>query len=59
MASRPRMEIKVYLVCQFLNLVEPGRANVHIVNAFLTRSAAQRIVDEKPGTFIEKHIAVK
>jgi hypothetical protein len=53
------MQIKVYLVLQLLNLAPPGQSNVRVVAARLTREAAQRIVDSTPGTFIEKHVAVK
>lgn len=53
------MTVKVYLVCQFLNLSEPGRPNIEMLAAKLTRQAAQQIVDQRPGTFIRKLVADK
>lgn len=54
-----KMQIKVYLVMQRQSLPRPGEANIRILAARLTRSAAQQIVDDTPGTFIEKHLALK
>ena len=53
------MQIKIYLVCIHLNLSQPGTPNVRIERAFLTRAAAEDYVRERPGTFIEKHVATK
>lgn len=53
------MQIKVYLVCMRRNVAKPGEPNVQIIAARLTRSAAQAMVDATPGTYIEKHVAVK
>lgn len=58
-ANKPGMNLKVYLVCQFLNLVQPGQPNVAILGAKLTRASAQGIVDSNPGTFIRKLQATK
>lgn len=58
-AMKARMQIKVYLVCMRRNLSKPGEPNVQIVAARLTHKAAQAIVDITPGTYIEKHVAVK
>lgn len=58
-AGKSRMQIKVYLVCMRRNLPKPGEPNVEIIAARLTHSAAQSIVDTRPGTYIEKHVAVK
>lgn len=54
-----KMQIKVYLVCQWNSLARPGEPNVRVIAARLTRSAAQNIVDSIPGTFIDKQLAVK
>jgi hypothetical protein len=54
-----KMQIKVYLVVQRQTLARPGEPNTRIIAARLTRSAAQEIVDQIPGTFIEKHLALK
>lgn len=51
--------IKVYLVCRFLNLAQQGQPNIEMLAAKLTRRAAQQIVDEHTGTFIQKLLAVK
>lgn len=57
--TKARMQIKVYLVCMRRHIVKPGESNVQVVAARLTRSAAQAIVDATPGTYIEKHVAIK
>lgn len=57
--GRPRMSVKVYLVCQFLNIAKPGEPNARVIAAKLTRQAAVAIVDRTPGTFIEKVFADK
>ena len=51
--------IKVYLVIQSINVARDGEQNSRIIAARLTRSAAQEIVDATPGTWVEKHSAVK
>jgi hypothetical protein len=53
------MQIKVYLVCLRLALARPGQPNTKIIAARLTQAAAQQIVDATPGSFVEKHVAVK
>lgn len=58
-SEKRAMQIKVYLVCMRLSLTRPGQPNVKIIAARLTQAAAQAIVDATPGTYIEKHVAVK
>jgi hypothetical protein len=58
-AGRGRMQVKVYLVLQRVGLPRNGEANVRILAARLTRTAAQSMVDKIPGTFVEKHLAMK
>lgn len=57
--ARGGMQVKVYLVMERLNLVPQGAANLVVRAVKLTRDAAQDIVDRTPGTFVEKHVAVK
>jgi len=62
MVSEPekgKMQIKVYLVLQRINLPRPGEPNVRIVATRLTRAAAQSVVDTTSGTYIEKQVAQK
>jgi hypothetical protein len=57
--EKRRIQVKVYLVCMRRNLFRPGEANIQIIAARLTRAAAQLVVDQTPGTYIEKVFAVK
>lgn len=58
--SKPqKMQVKVYLVCMFLNLAAPGTPNIRITDAYLTRRAAADAVDRTPGTYIVKLVAGK
>ena len=59
LTKRKPIEVKVYVVCQRLNLAKPGQANIRLLAARLTRAAAQEIVDRNPGTYIEKLVANK
>lgn len=54
-----KMQIKVYLVIQHQTLAHPGEVNTRIIAARLTRLASQEIVNQMPGTYIEKHLALK
>ena len=56
--SRP-MAIKIYLVFQRNNVVRGDSPNVAVISALLTRKSAQEVVDRIPGTWIQKHVAVK
>lgn len=56
--SRPLL-VKVYLVHERNNLPKKGEASSRVVAARLTAAAAQRIVDRRPGTWVEKHFAIK
>lgn len=51
--------VKVYAVLQHDNVAKNGAPNERIIAVKLTRSAAQHIVDQFPGTRIEKHYADK
>lgn len=53
------MEIKVYAVMQRLNLPKAGQPNVRVMAVKLTMAAAQKIVDQNPGSWVEKHVADK
>lgn len=53
------MEVKVYLVFLPSNVAKPGEPNRSVIAAKLTREAAQSIVDNMPGAYIEKHLADK
>lgn len=53
------MSVKVYVVLQHKNLIGDGEPNVMIVGIRLTRSAAQKIVNAVPGTWIERYKATK
>lgn len=53
-ASKKPMAVKVYLVLLTNNVAQDGEANRRIIAAKLTRGAAQRIVDNLPGAYIEK-----
>lgn len=56
--KRP-LAIKVYVVMQRINIVSGDELNSRIIAARLTSSAADDIVDKTPGTWVEKHVAVK
>lgn len=53
------MRIKVYVVLQRNNVARDGEPNERIIAACLTAQAAQKVVDERPGTRWEKHFATK
>lgn len=53
------MEIKVYVVLQRLNLPKPGQPGVRVMAVKLTMAAANKIVEQNPGTWVEKHVADK
>ena len=57
--GREPLAIKVYVVLQTMTLARHGEPNCRIIATRLTRAAAQDIHDANPGTWIEKHIAVK
>lgn len=54
-----KMEVKVYLVLDRRRLVPDGEPNVSVIAARLTNAAAEKIVEKKPGTFIQKVVATK
>lgn len=56
--KRP-LAIKVYVVMQRINIVGGDELNSRIIAARLTSAAADDIVDKNPGTWVEKHVAVK
>lgn len=51
--------IKVYVVLQRMNLTRPEESNCRIIATRLTKTAADEIKDKNPGTWVEKHVAVK
>lgn len=51
--------VKVFVVLQRDNLVPEGRDNMRIIAVKLSRSAAEKVRDEVPGTRIERHYARK
>ncbi len=51
--------IKVYVVLQIMNLARQGDPNCRIIATRLTRNAAEAVRDQNPGTWVEKHMAVK
>lgn len=53
------LRIKTYVVLSRRNLTKPGEPNVEVVAVLLSRAAAQAIIDKVPGTYFEKHLAVK
>jgi hypothetical protein len=57
--GRAGMQIKVYLVLQRVAFPKPGEERVRVLDAKLTRQLAQDIVDQTPGTWVEKVIATK
>ncbi len=56
--KRP-LAIKVYVVMQRINIAHGDELNSRIIAARLTSAAADDIVKENPGTWVEKHVAVK
>ena len=56
--SKP-YRIKVYVVMESYNLKHKGEANREVIAVKLTKDAAQSIVDQKAGRFIEKYYADK
>lgn len=54
-----RIAVKAYVVLQRRYAARGDTDNVHVIAVKLTAAAAQKIVDELPGTFIEKRIATK
>lgn len=57
--SSSKMDVKVYVVLQHQNLPLDGEPNRMIIAVKLTREAAQKVVNDIPGTYIEKHRANK
>jgi hypothetical protein len=53
------MQIKVYSVLQKNNVAKGGEPNERIHSQWLTHRDAQDIVNQLPGTRIEKHLATK
>lgn len=51
--------IKVYVVLQRMNLARAEELNCRIIATRLTKTAADEIRDRNPGTWVEKHVAVK
>lgn len=54
-----KMAVKVYVVLDRKRLTADGEPNVTIIDAKLTHKAAMDIVDQRPGTFIQKVVATK
>lgn len=54
-----KMRVKVYLVVQNLYAARDGKPNQQIIAARLTQRAANEIVENTPGTFIQKVYATK
>lgn len=54
-----KMAVKTYVVLQRVNLPKEGEPTAKVIAVRLTHGAAQALVDELPGTYIEKHIATK
>lgn len=57
--GKSNWQVKVYLVCQTLNLAAPGAPNIRILDAKLTRAGAEEIRRKTPGTFIVRMCASK
>ncbi|QSY98654.1 hypothetical protein J2J97_31790 (plasmid) [Rhizobium bangladeshense] len=53
------MQVKTYVVLQKNNVARDGEPNEKILSVWLTRGAAQEVVNRHPGTRIEKHLAGK
>lgn len=53
------LAVKVYVVLQTMNLARDGEPNSRIIATRLTREAADEVKDKNPGTWVEKHVAVK
>ena len=54
-----KLRLKVYLVLLRNNVAREGQPNVQVIAVRLNHQAAQKIVDQTPGTFIQKHFATK
>lgn len=54
-----KMEVKVYLVLQRVNLPKPGEPTEKVIDGFLTRGGADEMVSRIPGTRIQKIFAKK
>ncbi len=51
--------IKVYVVLQRINLTRGDEPNSRVIAVRLTRSGADEVRDGNPGTWVERHVAVK
>lgn len=59
-SRRPKgVRQKTYVVLQKSFKQDPHHPNTKVVAVKLTEEAAQSVVDEIPGTYIERHIATK
>ena len=54
-----RYYTKVYLVMQRRNLAKGDEPNVVVLHVFLTSERAGKKVEEIPGTWVERHFAIK
>lgn len=50
---------KAYIVLQRINVGAPGEPNVKVLAVRLNRATADEVVRRNPGTWVEKHIAIK
>lgn len=57
--TKGRMAVKTYVVLQRIAFPKDGKSNCTIIGVKLTFSAAKELVDSVPGTWIEKHLAIK
>lgn len=53
------MSVKVYLVMQRRHVARDTEPNVEVLDAKLTREAADQMCDAHTGTFIRKVVATK
>lgn len=53
------LEIKVYVILQRLNVHAEGAPNTKVLATRLNLRSAQAVVDENPGTWMERHMAIK
>ena len=58
-SSPSPMAVKTYVVLQRLNLTRQDEVNSTIIAVRLTKAAAEEIRDANPGTWVEKHVAIK
>ncbi|WP_152988306.1 hypothetical protein [Paracoccus sp. MKU1] len=58
-ASALLRTVKLYVVFQRLFAVRDGRPNLRIIDARTSRSEAEQVVRDTPGTFIEKVIGTR